>query len=240
MKIKNRRIAGGLYVVVALLIGLTASAGPVRAQTISVTGQATVTAAPDLAMVSVGVTASAREADAAVEAMGDQIGAVLGALTDAGVDAADLATQTVRLNPSFANRNNSLNEGPEITGFIAATTIEVTLRDVTALGGVLDAAVMAGANRIDAIRFDLSDPTDLIDTARAMAVRDAAHRAAVYAEAAGVGVGDVVSISEQGGFAPQPVFEAALSASGARVPVIPGDWNYTAEVFVIYEISRGE
>ena len=93
----------------------------------------------------------------------------------------------------------------------------------------------SGANRIDGIGFEIAEAEALLDMARAEAVRDGQARAALYAEAAGVGLGPVISITERGGGAPRPMMARAEMAMD--MPVAEGRLSLGASVEMVFGIE---
>ena len=113
------------------------------------------------------------------------------------------------------------------------------MRDLERLGEVLDAGVSSGANTLGGVSFALSEPREAEDAARRAAITDARARAGLYAEAAGVGLGAVQQISEEGFAAPAPRMMASEAAmSDAAVPVAPGELNISARVRVVFAIAE--
>jgi uncharacterized protein YggE len=111
------------------------------------------------------------------------------------------------------------------------------VRDLAALGGVLDASIADGANTLNGITFELASPRPVLDEARKAAVADAAAKAALYATAAGVSLGKVISISEQQNYGvPMPVFMEAKAAS--PVPVATGQIAMQTSVSITYQIAE--
>ena len=117
-------------------------------------------------------------------------------------------------------RDERTNEAGEVTldRYQVHHSYQVRVRDVDTVGEVLAAAVDAGANAIGGITFTIADPETLATEARALAMADAAGRAAQLAELAGVGLGRVTAISENGagsvgGYPAGARFEAAALSS---------------------------
>jgi uncharacterized protein YggE len=189
-----------------------------RTVSVSATGQAD--AVPDAAKASITVEvvdpASAQQAqqDAAVAAT-----AVLDALAQAGVAEADIATQGISVGPTY---NYTSEGGQTLTGYRAAQTITVTLRDLTTAGATLDSVVAAGGNaaRIDSLAPYVTDPTVAANAARAQAVDIAEAQAAQYAELLGFTLGPVASVSESSStIAPPPIaYSDAAAAPAEKVP----------------------
>lgn len=217
----------------ALLLPALAVAETPRPQ-ISVTGEGRVDGAPDMATISLGVTTQDKTAGAAMAANSDGVAAVLANLTAAGIAARDIQTTGLSLNPVWS----SYDSGPvqKIEGYVAANMVTVRVRALDTLGTVLDAAVKDGANTLNGLTFGLADPVPAMDSARALAVADAQRKAAQLAQAAGVTLGPVLSISEGGAYeAPQPMFRQDAAASA--VPVAGGEVATVATVTILYAIA---
>lgn len=223
----------------ALLLMLTIclAAAPAAAEgTLTVTGRGEVFAAPDEARVTVGVTTQARTAVVAMRDNSEAMTAVLARLAEAGIAAADLQTTTLTLQPVFDY--GSTREGAQrISGFVAANVLSVRVRDLGALGGVLDAALSDGANTLGGIQFGLADDRALRDAARRAAVADAMAKAQVLASAAGVTLGAVEEIAEGGGGGPVP-FARMDMAMSESVPVAPGELSTEAMVSMTWAIAE--
>jgi len=203
---------------------------------ITVIGEGDMSVAPDMARVTLGVTARASEAEEALDATSDAVADVLRRLDLAGIAPEDVQTSNLSLAPIRAPRGTDGNATPEITGFEARNTLRVAVRDLDLLGDVLDRVVANGANTLSGLDFMLQDPAPVMALARAAAVKDALARAAQMADAAGVELGDILSISEQGGRA-APMMEMA-AARVADVPVAAGTLTLSARVSMQFEIEQ--
>ena len=227
----------GHRALLALAAGLLLAA-PVRADSlppaISVSGEATVSVPPDLAEVDAGVTSDAKTAREASETNNAAMGKLLVALKAAGIDARDIQTSRLSLQPqNAANRT-----GPSaIVGYRASNRVTVRLRDVTKVANTIDMLVAAGANDIGGINFMVSQASKLLDDARTQAVADARRKAEIYAKAAGVTLGAPLSISEEG--SPGPVFRAKMAAAPmAATPVAQGEETLSVTINVTWAIKQ--
>jgi len=210
------------------------SPGPARV--VTVTGEGRSDRKPDMAVVSLGVSHQAATAGEAMAMMAEGMTAVLATLTQAGVAPADI--QTGQLTLEAAYDYNSGSSLPPVTGFIATQTVDVRVRDVGAVGPVLDAVTAQGANRINGVFFALDDQAEALDEARAQAVADARARAAFYAEAAGVALGDLLQIAEGGLMGgPQPMYDQRFDAAEASTPIAPGQVTVNASVTMTFAIE---
>lgn len=117
----------------------------------------------------------------------------------------------------------------------AQAQVHVKVRDLPSLGRVLDQQVAQGANSVYGIRFGLIDPAPLLDEARKRAMVDARRKAELYAAAAGLKVGRVVSVQEAGAASPRP--EVGARAMMSAVPVAAGEQEIQASVSVTYALE---
>lgn len=222
----------------ALLFALTVLlAAPVAADpTITVTGRGEVFAAPDEATVTIGVTTEAPEASAAMRDNSEAMGAVQARLVALGIAERDLQTTALSLQPRW-DHQQSQDGQPRITGFVATNMLTVRVRDLGALGGVLDATLGDGANTLGGLSFGISDDRALRDEARRAAVAEAVATARVLAEAAGVTLGGIEEILEGGG-ANRPVPFARMDMAMAEsVPVAPGEVSLDAQVTITWALG---
>ncbi len=200
---------------------------------VSATGSAEAT--PDMATITLGVSREARTAAEAMQAMATAAETVLQDVTAEGVEARDVQTTSVNLNPVWEPGNT---RPPQIRGYSASTTVSVRVRDLERLGSLLDRVVGSGANQLNGLSFGIADPDPLQAEARTDAVRRAAEKAATLAAAAGVALGPVQSISEGASrSAPAPMVRGAMMEAAA-VPIASGE--LTIRVTVTAAFSIGE
>lgn len=217
------------------LAGIAAAAQEVRRQ-IMVTGEGQVAAAPDMATITLGASFEAREARAAVAAVSQAVAHTLERLEEMGVQPRDLQTRHLSLSPVHAARPESPGGAERVAGFHASNTILVRVRDLDALGGILDGILEAGANQFGGLSFSVQDPAPLMEQARRAAVADAMARATVLAEAAGVTLGPVLSIGDQGGGVGG--MEMAAMRRGGGVPIAEGEVTVQVSVSVVFAIAE--
>ena len=202
---------------------------------ITVTGESTAQAAPDLATVDLGVTTEAPTAAEALAANTTAVNAIMGRLSKAGIEGRDIQTSNLSLNPNWSGTADGT--GSVISGYMAMNMLSVRVRDLGTLGTVLDAVVTDGANTLNGIVFGLQDPKPVMGAARKAAVEDARARAGELAAAAGLTLGRIVSVTEGGAYqAPQPMYRQA-SAQDSAVPVAGGEVGMTASVTVVFEAA---
>jgi uncharacterized protein YggE len=224
--------------ILAAVAAVTLLAAPAWAQTalpamISVTGEATISVAPDLAQIESGITSDAKTAREASETNNVAMGKLLQALKAAGIDAKDIQTSRLSLQPQYApNRTPGM-----VVGYHASNRVTVRLHDVAKVASTIDMLVSAGATDIGGIDFIVSQASKLLDDAREKAVADARRKAEIYAKAAGVTLGEPLSISEES--SPGPVFRGKMVAAPmAATPVAQGEETLSVTVGISWAIKQ--
>jgi uncharacterized protein YggE len=193
---------------------------------VTTSGHGDVTAVPDQAVISAGVNTRAASAAAALSENAQAMQQVIAALKKAG--GSDLQTQEVSLYPQTDDRGT-------VTGYSAQNTVSAKATIANA-GGLVDAAVGAGANTVQGPTLDVSDSDALYRDALKHAVADARAKADALAQAGGFAVGPVYAVTEQTDTAPQPVWQAATAAKASSTPIEPGTQDVTADVTVSFQI----
>jgi uncharacterized protein YggE len=205
-------------------------------QAISVSGEASVAAPPDIAMIDTGVASDAKTARDAAAANNAAMAKVIAALKAAGIDDKDYQTSRLSLQPQYERSRDGA-----VTGFRAGNRVTIKLHDVGKVAAVIDAVVGAGANDIGNIYFTVAEPSKLLDEARTKAIADARRKAEIYAKAAGVALGAPLNISEDG--TPAPMFRVKTLAApmqAAGTPVAQGEETLSITVNVTWAIKAGQ
>lgn len=202
---------------------------------VTVSGVGTVEAVPDMATISLGVTTDAPGAREAIDANSRAMAGVLERLSTLDVAKRDIQTQGFSVSPRWENRSN---QQPRITGFVAQNRVMVRVRDLAALGGILDTVARDGANSFNGLSFGLQEPGPAQDEARRAAVSEARRKAELYAEAAGVTLGPLMQLGEADFAAqPMPMARAEMAMVSDAVPVAAGELSITARVTLVYAIA---
>ena len=203
-------------------------AAQLKAEGITVTGTGVVRTVPDRAEISFGVVTQGRTASQALSANDAAIARVVAALRQAGIAEADLQTRSFSLSPRYSE------DGSEILGYTAENTVAAQLRNLDRAGAVIDAAVGAGANQVFGPSLSRSDTSEQYRNALRAGVADAREKAQVIAAAAGVSLGQIVGVVEQGSSSepPQPASDARVAA-----PIQPGTQEIQASVVVTFAVA---
>ncbi|MFF3439727.1 SIMPL domain-containing protein [Streptosporangium sp. NPDC002721] len=193
---------------------------------ITVVGEGSVSATPDIMRLDTGVEVRRPTAGAAFSAARDAAAALTRALLAAGVAARDMRTDELTLAPEY-------RQYPTVSGYRATQGIEAIVRDIDNADEVVEAAAAAGeAVRLNGISFEVSDNRVPLRLARDIAFRDAQARATQYARLAGRGLGRVMEINEQTVTPPTPI--AGFAAAVDRASISPGRQDVSVSVRVVY------
>lgn len=235
--------------IVALLVGLVLGAArPARAEgtdltrprEITVTASGQVAAKPDQATVQAGVSANARSAKAALAANSAAMQSVLDGLKAAGIESRDLQTTNFSLQPVFENSQDG--KPPKFSGYQVNNAVTVRVRDLSRLGEVLDLVIGKGSNDVGSVSLIVSKADELKDEARKAAVENATRIARAYASAAGVGLGDLLLISDSTfAIEPRPTIFAdrplLRKSAAAPAPIEAGEQLLEAQVTMVWAIK---
>ncbi|MEV4285294.1 SIMPL domain-containing protein [Nonomuraea bangladeshensis] len=200
---------------------------------ITVVGEGAVLAAPDVLRLYAGVEARRQSAAEAFTAARAAAARLAGALREEGVADEDVRTVELSLGPEYESY-------PKVSAYRAAQGVEVVVRDLARADRVIDTVAGVGEEaRLNGMAFEVSDPAAALAEARTRAFRDAAAKAARYAELAGRPLGRVVSVAEDvRGGGPQPLTFAAAGVAEDRSSLAPGRQSLAVTVRVGYEFAQ--
>lgn len=227
-----------LFLVAALVwLGAAGAAAqePARERPrLSVVGQGEVHAAPDMAVLTLGVVTEAETAREALVANTEAMSQIAAALRQAGIESRDLQTSGFTIEPKFTHPQpveRGEPEAPEIVGYVVRNALTVRIRNITEAGALLDQAVTLGSNYVTGLSFTVADPKPLKAEARRAAIADAREKATLYAEAAGIELGRVLLIEEREDHGiPEPMMARSMAAESADVPIEAGEITFRAQV----------
>ncbi len=243
-------------VIAALLVGVAVLAGALigrpettlasdpaqeEKRTLSVTGQGTIEAAYDTAIITIGVQEMMETADGAYQAMARDMDAVVNALKRMGIEEEQLKTGVFRLDAQY---DWIENRGRVLKGYMATNTLTVTTQELEQVPALVQAAVEAGATNIQGIRFTVKDREALLNQALDAAVDDAKAKAERVAERLGAEVVGVYQVSvNDGGRGPVEYRDVGIAGDAAvrdmkvaPAPIFSGSTEYRATVSVTFEL----
>ena len=230
--------------ILAMILMLAMSGAALADDTITVTGSATVQLEPDMVTVMLGVTATEDEVIAAQQKVNEAMAAVVAVLTgeELAIAPEDIATTEYYINEQYEYDYETSRS--VMVGYEAAAMLSVCVRDIDRAGLVIDAAMQAGANRLNGVEFMSSDQTAARDQALTLAVQDGMRKAKVIAAAAGVNLPAIPSAITEESAQAYPMTSNALyayaeatadTAGGTKLQA--GLLNLTARVVLVYEID---
>ncbi|WP_164549738.1 SIMPL domain-containing protein [Altericroceibacterium xinjiangense] len=193
----------------------------------------TARAAPDVMTVTAGIVTTGSTAIEALNRNDELAGRMIGAVKASGIPIGTLQTASLSVNPRFAgnrNRDESEEQAPRITGYIARNSLEIELVQVAQASELIGLLFEAGANEIRGPVFSLRNPTPVQRQAERAAVAAALHEAQNYADALGMKVSRVVRVSDRSFRSDE---RQMIVVTGSRIgvtPIEPGE--ITSEVTV--------
>lgn len=215
---------------------------PAPPPSIRVTGTGEVRATPDQATADFAVETAAGNAQEAAAANAQAMDRVIAALVRAGVPRERIETRDYNVFPDYDPRPVEQGGEPRIRGYRVMNTVSATTYDISKVGGLIDAALAAGANRVHGVRFSLRDPQRFRAQAIAEATRRARADAEALASAMGVQLGAVreASTAEVGYSGPVMMMARegmADMAQSAPTPINPGEQTVRASVVIVYSFT---
>lgn len=234
-----------VIILIALVLALSmtsiASAEEVKGgkNTITVNGNATLTLTADMAQIQIGAEIRAATVEQAQVECNRIIADVVKSIKENGI--ADKDVKTSYFNISTWNDYNALKEdGQPTVLYSVSSMLDVTVRDLTIIGKIIDDATKAGANSSYGISFLSSQSSDAYLKALGRAVEDAKGKADVIAAAAGLMVGEIESIDASNYDYTYGITNNmdARSAIAEGTTIISGDVLVTASVKIVYGIIR--
>lgn len=209
-------------------------------RSLTVSGSATVTAKNDTATIHLSVETSSPNVKAAVRENANTMTAVRNAVISSGADASKIETQNYNVYPqnTYDDKGRVKNKTYNCTN-----SMNVVVSRLDKTGEIMDAAVQAGANRIDSVDFSVSNTQVYKDQALKEATADALRKANIMAAALGKQVVNVISVSEDSNnVVPYRMMKMSLAAArdgaeSAPTPLDPGDAKMESRVTVVFEIG---
>ena len=239
---KGKMIAAMLLLAIAVL-PLAAADIPDYIPTISVSGSAEVTMKPDTAYFSITASFTEETTEEARAKVAEMIGSAADILTSGfDVSTEDLSTSYISASPEYQWKDDERI----LIGQKAVQTLEITLHDLDSIGPVYDRLMSLSGISISDVTLDKEDKSEEYRQARMEAVRDAYSKAEAFAQAAGIEVGSILSITDGTSYG-TPLYRSAnlmlASADAAYAEASPtvfysGDITVSASVSIIYSISQ--
>ena len=205
---------------------------------ISVGGEGKVSGAPDVAVLTLGVSVLAPSVKDARDQAASAMNGVVESIKGNGVDAKDIQTTQLSIYPEYTYGDGN----QELTGYRVTNTVTAKVRNIDNTSKVIDDAVAAGGDltQIQGITFTIDDPAKLRDEAREEAVKDAKAKAERLADLAGVRLGNPISIREYTSSPPVAYRDVGMGGdmeAAPSTPIEPGELEVILSVDVVYAIE---
>ncbi len=228
-------VVGGVFYVYGKKLDVRAQA-PAN---ITVSGDAKVSAKPDIAQVSFGVaTGRMSTAKDALASLSKRMNTILDAVKKAGIEEKDITTEQFWMSPAY-----DWSDGRQtLRGYEATQSLRVKIRDLDKVGDILTIATNAGANQAGNVDFIIDNPDQVRAQARGEAIADAKAKAKLLADQLGLSLGRILNFSEGGGYAPPMMYSRdAMGMGGAEnqasVPMPVGEQDVNMQVSITYELK---
>lgn len=201
---------------------------------------------PEIAIIKAGVVTEGKTADEALSKNRPAINRVVEIVRKYGIASGDVTTSQLTIRPKYtqpATNPNAPRVAPTIDGYEARTGLEIIVKDLTKPGPLVDDLVKSGSNSISSLSFALAEPSKAKNEARRKAAQAAKERASLYAEALGLQLGDLISITETDYSAVENNFQYDLPSRRAApivAPLIvePGEIEVKASVQTVWQIRK--
>lgn len=213
------------------------------APTLTVAGSGQVSAAPDQAVVQFGVVARSEKASDAQNEANRIAGAILEAIQTTGIAKDKITTAELTLSPIHEQqdpREGDRESPPRIVGYLATNMLRVEIDEMNKIGNAIDAAIGAGANRLENLSFKIKDETPLREKALRQAVLKAREKAVAIAETLNLRLVRILQITEESVGIVEPRFRVHRMAAAAAesTPVEPGRIEVNASAIMDYQIEE--
>lgn len=203
-----------------------------------VTGTATVTLQPDTATIELGAQTRANSVGEAYRENSKVMDGLIAKVMELGLAREDIRTS--QFNVYFEQAYDSMSTGAIRGNFNVTNMIVITIRDISKVSDILDAASQAGANNIYGLTFSSSKSTEAYHQALKKAVEDASAKAEVLAQAAGRTLGRIVKIEDTPIYGVPYGMENRISFEDAKAsgaPILAGDASVVATVSLQFELK---
>lgn len=216
--------------------GVSTGGQTTEAPVITVTGSGQVYVVPDMGYIDIGVRSQGATVIEAIAINNEQANAIQAALVEQGVEVEDIQTSNFNV---YQQTDYDYQGSPTSTYYSVENTVYVTVHQLENLGKVLDAAARSGANNIYGVNFDVQDKSEAQSTARKLAIQSAQAQAQELAQAAGIELGDLISIISPS-ISTTPFYEYGMGGGGGMmetVPISSGQMPINAQVELTFAIK---
>lgn len=159
---------------------------------VSVTGQAEMTAIPDIAEITLALHSKQATSLAAKQDVDRRVNTLLNGLADFNINQKNVSASNLTTQVNYDYRSN---QNKKVIGYTARRTIKVTLKQLNKLNDFMDFALKVKVNEIQHIEMKSSKQAQLQDEVNALAVENAKQKGRSLANAFGAALGHIYSIN---------------------------------------------
>lgn len=211
---------------------------------IGVTGLASISVVPDLAVLDIGVESFASTVGLARLSAAKAMESVISSLNGEGVSSEDIQTQRFDIYPRYEYQEVMVSgrqtSKQVLSGYTVNNSVRVKIRELEKVGDIVDKAADSGGDfvRIHGITFAVEDSKSYAGELRTLAVEDALQKANHYASLVNLEIGSITSLTEVGAPAVQPYVESqygmrAMSAP-ASTSLSGGEFELTLTIYGVF------
>ena len=182
-----------IALLITLMMVLTGSVAPAETR-ISVSGTGETTVSADTAVISLGVNARNKDVLKAQQAVNETIAAIRKALIEQGIREENINTELINIYALY----DYSGDQEQLAAYSASSTLAIKVTDMQSVGALIDTAFAAGANTLNGVSFSASDTDEAKAEAIKKAVENAKRKAEILAEAGGLKITGISTISENG------------------------------------------
>ena len=209
--------------------------------TLVVSGRGEVYGQPDLALISFAVVSEAKTVAEAMSQNSQKMNAVIAFVKNQGVEDKDLKTTTFSLRPRYEWREENISSQRQLVGYEARQELEVKMRAMDKIGGLIEGAAAAGANQIGDLQFTIDNREELERKAREEAVKDAKDRAKELASLLEVNLVRITNFNEESqaprSYALESLAVADMGKTAEAPQIETGENKIEITVSITYEIN---
>jgi uncharacterized protein YggE len=215
-----------------------ADGSKVPQKTISVSSEGTVKVKPDMVYINVGVQTENKSSKVAQQENTTKMNKVMQVLKELKIAEVDIKTSQYTIYPM--ETYSEKDQRSYITGYRVINTLEITIRDISKVGAVIDAVTANEANTVSNIRFTVADPDKYYLQALENATTKAKAKADVLAKQFGIKISLPSQINEIGGGYNPPVMYYGMDSVKSSPEAAPmtnissGELEIKASVGLVY------
>ena len=204
-------------------------------KSINIIGDGEVNATPDIAYLFLGVTTDKSTTTEALKANSTAMSNIMAAIKKEGLKDEDIKTSNYNLSPKYDY--DKATEKSILVGYTVSNTLNVTVKDISKVGQIIDTAVASGANISNGVSFGISDYGKYYNMALVNALSNAQSKAQAIANSLNIKLTTPAKITENSSGVPTnyPVAINAKLESADSTSIQAGTYKVKANINLVYE-----